>query len=372
MRILTITCHDVYNAGASLQAYALMSYLNEQGHDTRIIDYKPDYLSRHFKLFSVNNPKFRSNFFVRFAYIASKMPGKIISLPKKRLFDQFNGKYLLLSKRYHTNGELKLNSPVADLYFAGSDQIWNPLFPNGRDPAFFLDFAPETAVKASYAASFGTDSIPKEYREQMARWMKRLDYVSVRELSGVEIVKELGVVYAQVVVDPVFLKSQKFWKLFSDNSKYAAKPRQKYILVYNFGKNAKIATFIQLLAEERNAKIYSFTRCKALHIDKLVYYSSPMDFVALIRNAECIISNSFHATAFSVIFEKDFYVFSRKENINARMQDLLSMLDLSDRWICPGNGASDAPIPYSEVRKKLEYHIEKSKEYIEKVLEAAK
>ena len=100
MKIATITCHDVYNYGASLQAYALQHYLESIGHNCQIIDYKPDYLSNHYNLRSVANPRFDKPM-LRQLYLMAKLPGRIGSLSRKRRFDRFTSDYLhLTTTRY--------------------------------------------------------------------------------------------------------------------------------------------------------------------------------------------------------------------------------------------------------------------------------
>ncbi|WP_347915893.1 polysaccharide pyruvyl transferase family protein [Clostridium saudiense] len=94
MKIKTITCHDVYNSGASLQAYALMKYLQNNGHEVEIIDYKPDYLSNHYKLSAVSNPKYEKNLILKIIYLALKLPQRILALRIKKKYDEFKDKYL--------------------------------------------------------------------------------------------------------------------------------------------------------------------------------------------------------------------------------------------------------------------------------------
>ena len=138
MQIKIITCHDVYNHGASLQAYALQTYIGLLGHSVEIIDYKPDYLCGDYQLWSVNNPAFDKLLFKPF-YLLAKLPQRLYSLKRKWAFDHYTKQYLKLTAQcFHSNEELKLNPPLADIYIAGSDQIWNTLFQNGRDAAFYL------------------------------------------------------------------------------------------------------------------------------------------------------------------------------------------------------------------------------------------
>ena len=246
MKICTITCHDVYNVGASLQAYALQTYLKSLGHDVRIIDDKPDYLSGHYRLDVVANPKYDKPF-VRQAYLLAKLPGRLRILPRKKVFDDFTDKYLTLTKRYASEAELAAEPPEADVYFAGSDQIWNPLFQNGKDPAFYLDFVRQ-GVRASYAASFAVDEFPQELREVTAKYLSRLDGVSVREASGLAVLKSLGIENAQTVLDPVFLLDKAHWEAMAKLPPKAEKP---YLLVYDFDNSSAVRTLAEKIASER-------------------------------------------------------------------------------------------------------------------------
>ena len=174
MKIKTITCHDVYNVGASSQAFALVSYLRKRGHDAQIIDYKPYNLSNHYPLWVLGNPAYDKPI-LRELYNLAKLPGRLKARNGKRKaeYDRFTAEFLPLTpRRYTSNDDLKQNPPEADVYFAGSDQIWNCFFPNGKDPAFYLDFAPAGSVRASYAASFAMDDIPEEGTQDEKRRQK--------------------------------------------------------------------------------------------------------------------------------------------------------------------------------------------------------
>lgn len=360
MMIDTITCHDVYNVGASLQAYALQTYLKSLGHDVKIIDYKPDYLSNHYRLDLVSTPKYDKPV-LKQAYLLAKLPGRLRMLPRKRAFDRFTAQYLDLTRRYASNEDLKRDPPEADVYFAGSDQIWNPLFPNGKDPAFFLDFV-RHGVRASYAASFAADAFPPELREATARYLARFDHISVREQSGLSVLKTLGVQGAATVLDPVFLIERVKWEMMAERHQNL---KQKYILVYDCERSATIRELAKKIAEKLNLKIYSIfdlpyaARCFPL--------CGPESFLGLIRGASFVLSNSFHATAFSVIFEKEFAVVERTENINTRMRDLTALLGLSDHMAAQNE---DLPLrtDWPAVNRRLAEEIERSRAYIETVL----
>lgn len=362
MIIKTITCHDVYNVGASLQAYALQYFLTEQGHEIEIINYKPDYLSKHYKLTVINNPRFDRPLFKQL-YILAKLPGRIAALfdRRKKNFDEFRkNKLSLTKKKYSSNEELKNSPPDADIYIAGSDQIWNPLFKNGKDPAFFLDFVPKGKKRISYAASFATTQISSDDMSRMTFLLKKFDAVSVREKCSLNILEKMGIENAVSVCDPVFLMSKQFWESkargFSDKA--------KYLFVYDFDNLSTMNEVTLKLARENDLKIYSFFKNSVA--DEVLNELGPLEFLDVIKNAEVVVSNSFHATAFSIIFHTDFYVMNRKENINIRMNDLLANLGLEKRMIVGMNDLDrQETIEWNNVDEKLHKIIVNSKEYLD-------
>lgn len=365
MKAYTITCHNVYNAGASLQAYALYKYLNNIGIDTVIIDYTPDYLSRHYSFFEVSE-KYKKNILLKIIYLIAKFPRRLFQFysKKKYRFDKFRKKYLKLTeKNYKTNDELKYNLPRRDIYFSGSDQIWNTFFSNGKDPAFYLDFAPSDSIKASYAASMASKEINCDFVDFFKTKVSRLDFISVREPSSIEVIENLGIKNIYEVMDPVFLLTREEWDRLAEKSSFISK--DKYLLVYDFDNNKEISQFCQKVAKEKNIKIYSFF--KNSYADLVVDFYGPIEFLSLIKNSEFVVSNSFHGTALSILYEKDFVVFDRKENLNLRMDDLLSRFDLKERKF-NASAILDNKIDYVEVNKKLDLYILESKNYIDKCI----
>lgn len=327
MKIKTITCHDVYNHGASLQAFALQTYLESLGHEVAIIDYKPSYLNGHFNLWGIN-PRFDKPV-VRWLYYLAKLPGRLKYRRRKKPFDQFTQSYLHLTKRYNSFGELKSDPPHADIFVAGSDQIWNSLFPNGRDPAFYLDFVPEGKKRISYAASFGTEDIQTSIQPFVKDQLSRLDTISIRESASLSLLDSLGVHNGIAVCDPVFLLDQSFWISFSSlGCNHILTP---YLLVYDFDMSPVVREVAIKIANEKKLSIVSVSPWRYGYVEKNYVNASPIDFLSLISRAEYVISNSFHATAFSIIFQRDFCVIERSMNLNIRMSSLLDDLSLSDR-----------------------------------------
>lgn len=364
MRIKTITCHDVYNVGASLQAFALQKYLSNLGHDVEIIDYKPDYLSKHYSLTTVNNPKYDKPI-LREIYILLKLRRRIRALKseKKRVFDAFTKQNLRLTeKKYHSIQDLRTECPEADLYFAGSDQIWNPLFPNGKDPSFFLDFVPKGKIKASYAASFAVDEISEEDRERDQAFLCTFNHISVREGSALEIIKSMGLSGIHVC-DPVFLLDPVEWKKIMVPFKHDG----NYIFVYDFDYNQTVHHNIRDYAKEHNLEIVSAFPFEG---GKQLGNLGPLEFLGVVDDAELVISNSFHATAFSIVFHTPFLVFDRQEKINTRMKDLVRHFGVVESSLI--NSDNEIPLvkyDWSSIDSQVHQFVKKSKEYLDECIE---
>ncbi len=358
MKIKTITCHDVYNVGASLQAYALQKYLTSLGHEVEIIDYRPEYLQRHYRLNVVSNQKYDKPF-IRELYIIAKLPKRIAALGKKKRkeFIDFKAEYYHITRRsYKSCDDLKNCDLKADAYIAGSDQIWNPIFENGRDPSFYLDFV-NSGKKISYAASFSVEELPNEIKKFIQDKLSGFDAVSVREKTGEAILKELGI-NAVCVCDPVFLIDRQDWEKEFVRKELSA----EYLFVYDFDNSSVNENLIKDLARKRELKIKSYfnTRYTDCYDE-----SGPVGFIRNLANAKAVISNSFHATAFALIFHKDFYVIKRREPINSRMEDLLEIVGLKDRMIdkeSDFDGVTD--IDWDKVESRMSEFINHSKAFL--------
>jgi hypothetical protein len=365
MKIRTITCHHVYNHGAYLQAYALVTYLKGQGHDAKIIDYKPPYLSGHYSLWTV--PEKYKRYGLSFLYLMAKLPGRISALKRKRVMDAFYKKFMEVdSPRYHTLEELQKNPPQADLYIAGSDQIWNTDFQNGRDAAFYLDFGNERTRRISYAASFATEHIENGCEDFVRGELSHFQSISVREVSALRILRELGYEGLQTV-DPVFLLNREEWDRFAT----CEGMNERYVLVYDFGADNSIRDIAQRIAQRRGWKIYSVSPWRMKYANRNFVNSDARAFVALVKNAQCVISNSFHGSAFALLYNKDFFVVNRADGLNTRMRDLLSHYGIDQRLISVtvDEDVLLSHIDYSAVNKILNEDIGNSKRWLQEQIE---
>ena len=229
MKIKTITCHHVYNYGASLQAYALQHYLESLGHDVEIIDFNPWFHRARYNPFWIH-----PNAYGISAKIIKMLPimkyivaplqafrkGMFKTWGRKKAFDKFEKQYYNLTNyKYLSSDDLKRNPPVANIYVAGSDQIWNTYYENGKEPAYYLDFGDKKTKRISYAASLATSSIKDGYESFVKDELNKFNAISVREFTGAQVLNQLGLENISVVLDPVFLLDGKDWEKLSMNAK---------------------------------------------------------------------------------------------------------------------------------------------------------
>lgn len=369
MIIRTITCHHAFNHGAMLQAYALLAYLQSLGHDATVIDYRPDYMPRLQMNFDWVPPKY-DFWFIRQLYRRVKLPFLQQEQERRHALEKFFKKHIKITDtEYNAIEELRQNPPVADLYIAGSDQIWNTSFRNGQDSAFYLDFGiPKRRI--SYAASFATPQLAAGCEDFVKQKLSRFDAISVRETSGKKILETLGY-EGVVVVDPVFLLLREQW----DTMGTSDCEQERYILTYDFERGGNpIAQVAMRLAKRGECKIYSVSPYRRQYAHRNFVNVGPDKFVSLVKHAQCVVSNSFHGSAFAIIYGKNFLVVNRKDGLNVRMQDLLARYGLSHRLITPD--AQDRllmqDIYYAPVYERLEQDIEFSKSFLQNQIELTK
>ena len=363
-KILTITCHKVYNHGATIQQIALLNYLKSLGYDAKTINYKPFYFQSHYNIWLVS-PKYRNNFFLKFLFLIVKLPARINSLKRKKNFDLFEKKHLdMLPQEYFNNDDLKNNFPIADAYICGSDQIWNAVFDNGKDLAFYLDFVPDNKTKISYAPSFATESILKPHEIFIKNKIARINHISVRETSGLKILENIGIENAVQVMDPVFLLPSDYWI-----ANFVKPINEDFIFIYDFDGNPHIKMMAQELALKHGLKIYTINE-SIKYAHKNFAFEAPDVFLSLVSNAKYVLTNSFHAVAFSLIFNKKFYVFNRSQKINTRMQDLLQLVQLPEiLWNKnKENDINTIDFNYNTINKILEDKIVFSKQFLTNAL----
>ena len=359
----TVTFHRSYNFGAALQAYALQRFQQLHGYDNEIIDFICDYDSRKYKIFRVHLYRQSLNYLVSDLLFAAK------NIMRKYAFHRFRKKYLSMTpKRYRSPGEDKNLIEGFDALICGSDQIWNKEITGALVPESFLDFAGDSGkMKIAYGPSTGNPEIQEEDRAAFARLLGNLDSISVRERTAAASLETLSGKTVAVVLDPVLLlEAGEYDKIIRQ-----VPVRGAFLFFYELEQNPEMLPFAAKLAQEEGLTIiyYSKKSNPAIRQGINIYRQGPCEFLYYLKNARYIVTNSFHATVFSILFGRQFITFPTKKG-RLRMVDVLHTLCLDDR-LYSENADIHRPIDYSETEKRLEHERNASINYLLEQLKKA-
>lgn len=301
MKAAVITRHAITNYGSLLQAIATQKLFEELGCECEIIDYIRDdeYYTNYEKMNLKNKPRYNSNPVTRALYLALRQ-GETVKGGKA--FREMQKKYLNLTQRYCSLDELKANKPEADFYVTGSDQVWGKIANVEYDTAYMLSFTDENDRRLAYAASLGKTELKGETAEVFCELLKRYSLVSVRESNAKEALAKIGI-EAKQVLDPTLLYGFDFWEQYEEKIN-----EQKYILIYQLENNPEMSRYAKRLAKKKGLKLIRVSPFmhQALRGGKFVYLPTLGQLISYIKNAECVITDSFHATAFSINFNTPF------------------------------------------------------------------
>lgn len=325
-----VSFHFADNFGAVLQIYGLQKQLTDLGQEVQIINFAPIALEEPYtttlKLgYTLKN----DTLFRTLKKIVKKMLEFKRNYYRRRKFNKFRESYLnITAKKITDPNELSTSLPKFDNYFVGSDQVWNPIFFKYADTAYFLKFAPKESKKISYAASIAQDFSP-EYEEIFKSELPQFTKVSVREKSGKDRLKQFLDLPIETALDPTLLLSKDEWlPLASEDLTF-----EPFILVYDLQISDTIIEFTNRLSEETDLKVVSYSDAN-LYKNQISSFSKlgPSEFLKLYNDAEFVVTSSFHGTAFSIIFEKEFYTVPHSIR-GSRMIDLLNDLNLENRIV---------------------------------------
>jgi len=347
-KIGILTFHSAHNYGAVLQAYALQEHLVENGFTVEIIDYRPAFIEKSYKLFRLSRIKSKNPI-----TIIRKLIQELLLIEKRKLakkdYELFLKTHLTLSPNIAKNRE---QIPTDyDLYIHGSDQIWNPKMLGGKiDPIYFGDFRASNGKKISYAASFANEPLKQQDKEIYKKLLTNLDAVSVREKELGILIKDCTAKKIYDVLDPTLLANPKVW------AKIIEEPAiENYILIYQVGQNPLTHKLANEIARKNNLIIYD--------IDSEKNHVSVGKFVGLFLKADYIITTSFHGTAFSLIFNKQFYSIASGTGRDVRVDSLLKDLKIQERLLYK-IPESITTIDYDYVNKNLEILKQKSVDFL--------
>lgn len=349
--------HGAVNYGTRLQAYAVQT-LFSKFDQVELIDYYPSIIEKGRRkvdrimlgLEKYNDVKIQGN---------SKHDDPRNVLIRRQAINRFND-YFALSAPIKTKYALIRRTSSYSSVICGSDQIWNPrLIANHIN---LLEFVPDNIKKISIAASFGVSALPDNIKDYYRQQLTRFSYISVREKSACNIVKELGIDGVFWSLDPTLIIDSKIWEELAEKGK-AAIPNEPYVFCYFLGTH-QLGRSIAKKVSEKNGKISivnlphfkQYVEADAGFGDIDLYDIGIPEFVALIKNASAIVTDSFHGTAFSIIFRQDVYCTPRhigtdSGNTNNRISSLLFLLGIKNRMI------SDEKEIELALREKIDFHM---------------
>jgi hypothetical protein len=336
MNVGILTFHFSDNYGAALQAYALRRWMTEQGHHASFIDYRPAHIEHGGRLSLPTSPaKLKANLKVVYLALSSFIHEHFGNRSQKEKFIRFREHFLGIERGAAPadNAASLAAAQAYDLIVAGSDQIWSPSQHFGFDPNYFLAFAQTfRARKVSYAASFGRDRVTTSEAAQLPHLLHHFDAISVREASGVTLVERATGHKPANVPDPTLLHSN-----YAELTAQAPSGHEEpYLFCYGLRSPDNIRQTADLVAQELNCTILSphNPHRRWAEIGRTVY-PDPGEWVALLKNARFVVTNSFHGTVFSLLFKKPFIVAGltgERASANARAIHLLRAVGLENRF----------------------------------------
>lgn len=353
--ISVITLHNVRNYGSALQTLATQEVFEMLGCKVDFINFVRDE--------QVSYKKRIKKWCKNYSPLKKMIYGPLLIpsfIKQDKIFKSFLKRRIhLQDKQYTTPEDFKTLPITADIYCTGSDQTWNSGWNEGIIGAMFLDFVPDNVKKIAYAASFGKEKLDEDEKDETRRLLKRYDAISVRERSGVDICKDLGINGAVNVLDPTIQLNRDFWLGIAGERKI----KEPYILVYQLKATAEFDRFAKEYAKRKKMKLvrFCYRYYQMIRPGKSLMFPAIEDFASAIFYADTVITDSFHATAFSINMNTDFISIYPQE-YSSRIDSILKLTHLEERHLQSFDDFSlaDAPkIDFTETNRILEQEREK-------------
>lgn len=367
MNLGILTFHYASNYGAVLQCYALSNYIERLGHEVEVLDYRPSRLYEHYRKWNWRR--------------CGLLGQNVTNFMLNRKFDSFRRRHLKLgASSFCKATEVESISFAGDVVLCGSDQIWNPtLVGDAFDPVFFGIFGVQKRVPvvASIAASFGgLGSLENRHEERLRRLIDNVDYLSVREREAAEYLTQLTDRSVSVVPDPVFLRED-----YDSLIKTVPARSGRYILVFVLQESTRVLQIANHYKKHFGVEVvFANPSLGYLLRGEKCDYPSPERWLSLIKNAELVITNSFHATAFSILLQSNFVVVELEGRVsvrNARLHDLLDWTKLQDQFISVERNLDELPeavvdgMAWRDANEAIASKREVMRNFISSVLNAA-
>lgn len=354
-KIAIITLHSVNNYGSVLQAYASQCYFEELGYEVEIIDYRRPWEVGLGYWFYINEKSCMG-----VARNVLYLPSKMIQFFK---FHKFLKKNLKLTpNRYCRHKDFAENPIKADVFCTGSDQVWNSGWNGGIIAAYFLNFVKkDTKIKKiSFASSFGDSSLEKEDLREIGEYLNDYDCITVREKNSVKMLSDEFRINSKEILDPTLQMDGVFWRKICKEDRYC---NEKYVLLIQLNRNHRFDELAVDFAFRHNLKLIRL----CLRVDQIMLPGSHVvipnieDYVRMIRDAEYVLTDSFHAVSFSLNLNRQFYVYY-PEKYSERIKSILDMLELKNRELT--NYKVEDKIEYTRINNALKYFRKIAKDYL--------
>ena len=340
MKIAKLTWLHNGNYGSVLQALALQQFLNNKGYNIVDLDYYPSSKDKLVNwILCGNSPKLfieKFKIFLTYRGIDKKYKSEFRNRLKK--FDNFKNKYMKLEQACTNSKQLFNISKKYDVFICGSDQIWSPFLLN---PVFYFNFLPDSKIKIAYAPSFGVTNISSRKQELITSYLKKFNYISVRENQGKDLVKKLTGMDVPVLIDPTLLLSRNEWSKFANNN---LKKKNKYIFCYMLTQNKTYLNKIEEFSKKKNLDVIIIPTEKGPFNTgfKELVDVGPAEWLSLIKDSSYVFTDSFHGCIFSLIFHKKFILFKRfsdkkKNSENSRIYTLAKTFNFDSMIIDSSN-----------------------------------
>ncbi len=374
MKISVITQHTVNNYGSVLQTYATQKILEQLGNQVEFVDYwrvsnLPE--TRAKALLDTNarlqrlKPLWSGTAWTRYA--AQKAVEKLLARNRKKLTDFMQTHVTLTDTTYTSFEMLKENPPQADVYVTGSDQVWNSQHNDGLELPYYLAYAPEGKKRIALAASIGKTTLDPGEIPEMKALLESYSAISVREKSGAELLDSMGIP-SQQILDPTLILDAAWWRKLADHRKCPAKP---YMLIYQLNRNREMDAYADRLARKMGWELIriGYHRSDKKRTGRCVYRPSVEEFLGLFDRAACCLTDSFHATAFSLNFGIDF-ISVAPPRFSTRIESILELTGTQNRLLTSFGDAEiqNSPIQKEQVAKRLEAERRKAWRFLENAL----
>lgn len=369
-KVTVITLQNVRNYGSVLQALATQQVFKQLGCEIDFINYnkngKDSYLSRTFSY--TKGKGTLAKIIYPFILIPSFIKEDIVF--KKFIRTHLNQQ----EKEYCCIEDFKDFPITSDIYCTGSDQTWNSGWNNGILPELFLKFVPDNVRKISYAASIGKNKLDDWEVEETKALLSRFQYISVRETSAKDIVeKQLGLPSATHVLDPTLQVNKEYWMSVLSNTYESKYEKGKYVLIYQLNTNPDFDRYAKEFAKRKGWKLVRFCvrHYQGLRCGKAELIPNVEDFIGLIANAGCVITDSFHATAFSCNMNTPM-ICIYPNDYSSRLASILKLVGLENRHLTNYNDFSfvdETEIDFTHVNEVLERERLVGWEFLKKAIE---